>query len=139
MSEAKTADGQQRKLFEVKYRIILPQHKSLKDSKVHSEMWPIEPGLKLIQSIVENGVFGGDWQEHVSVWSDFDGGSAFKKLDMFVKEDGLRLGLARNEVATTEYRRACQMGLTAVPAQKDPEVLNFIIGPAVLFSRPVWF
>jgi len=60
-------------------------------------------------------------------------------LDMFVDENGLMKQLPRNEVATTEYRRACLAGKTVVPPPSDPELLNFIVGPAVLFERRVWF
>jgi hypothetical protein len=126
------------KLIATRYRVILPEHKSFSDSEVKTVEWPREPGLDR-QNEVKSLVFGKDWTEHVSVWEDFDGGKAFKALDMFVDENGLLKGLPRNELATLSYRRACMMGKTVVPAPRDPEQLNFIIGPAILFDRRVWF
>ncbi len=46
-------------------------------------------------------------------------------------------GLSRGWV--TIYRRATQMGRSATPKQADPEMLNFIVGTAILFDRRVWF
>lgn len=53
--------------------------------------------------------------------------------DLFVAERGE--GLPRNEKATALYRANY---LTAFP-KTDPESLPAVYGPAVLFSRPVWF
>lgn len=61
----------------------------------------------------------------------FDG----RACDMFVDENGHLKGLARNEAATAIYRANW---LSRHPGT-DPESLDFIAGPAVLFTRRVWF
>ncbi len=60
--------------------------------------------------------------------------------DMFVSEEGKiaktwRAPLPRNEDATVIYRA----NIVAHKPSTDPESLPFIVGPAVLFSRRVWF
>jgi hypothetical protein len=96
------------------------------------------PGFSFLRELIEP-LLGGADMEHVSVWADFDGGTKYKALDMFVDEDGLRKGLSRNVIATEHYRRANLMGKTTIPKVADPELLNFIVGPALLFDRRVWF
>jgi hypothetical protein len=71
--------------------------------------------------------------EHVAVLADFAGGLNFKRADMFVDEMGHPKRLPRNEAATTLYRRA-----TLLREEGDPELLDWIAGPAVLFERIVW-
>lgn len=78
------------------------------------------------------------WFERVAVLDNFGDGK-MRPLDMFVDENGLVKHLPRNEKATTIYRRANLCGMTAVAPVANPEMLNFIVGPAVLFNRPVWF
>lgn len=66
--------------------------------------------------------------EHVSVLLE-NGQSG----DMFVSEEG---GLwTPNERATVHYRRAW---LTRHPGA-DPDSLAMVWGPAILFTRRVWF
>lgn len=72
--------------------------------------------------------------EHVSVLADFAGGLNFKRADMFVDEMGHPKGLPRNEAATVIYRRNALLRRDA----GDPELLDWIAGPAVLFERIVW-
>lgn len=73
--------------------------------------------------------------EHVSVLHDFTGGANYVPTDMFVDEDGVAKDLPRNEAATTIYRRAA---MRRDPLQW-PESLSYIYGPALVFSRLVWF
>jgi hypothetical protein len=62
--------------------------------------------------------------EHVNVL--FEG----KRAHMFVHEEGLLLGLPRNDPATKIYRAAW----LARHPKDDPESLSYIIGPAVLYT-----
>jgi hypothetical protein len=129
-------------LIETKYRIIHPgdsMELAYSESRVKKVMWPRRPGFKLIRELVEPLLGEKKNMEHVSVWEDFDYGEKFYRLDMFVDEVGLIDGRSRNEVATTAYRRANQMGLSSAPKAFDAEDLSFIAGPAVLFSRRIWF
>ncbi len=75
-----------------------------------------------------------DWFEHVTVLADFNGGLAFRRSDMFVDELGHPKNLPRNEAATIIYRRNALLNQGA----RDPEALDWIAGPAVLFERIVW-
>jgi hypothetical protein len=54
---------------------------------------------------------------------------------MFVNELGRLTGLERNEAATIIYRRNT---LYHKPGQHQPEDLDWIAGPAVLFEHQVW-
>ena len=74
------------------------------------------------------------YPEHVTVLADFAGGMAFRRSDMFVDEDGHRRKRPRNGNATDIYRRNAILNQGA----KDPEALEWIAGPAVLFNRIVW-
>lgn len=67
--------------------------------------------------------------EHINVKVD----SGY--TDMFVDDDGLGKRLPRNEKATAIYRRNW---LEKYP-QTNPERMPYIAGPAVVFSRRVWF
>ena len=98
---------------------------------------PKEPGYDRLKAIIEPILCGR--LERVSVLADFNCGEDFEPLDMFVDDEGQIKGLPRNEEATTLYRRANQLGLTAAPKAQHPEFLHFIAGPAILFSRRVWF
>ena len=97
-----------------------------------TETQPIEvaakPGYLALKSIVAPFLNGG-MLEHVTVLHDG------KRADMFVDDEGLLKGLPRNDAATVIYRNNW---LTAHP-KDDPESLPAIYGPAVLFSRQVWF
>lgn len=77
----------------------------------------------------------GHPMEHVRVFSDFSGGTEYKYLDMFVNELGRLTGLERNEAATIIYRRNT---LYHEPGKYEPEELDWIAGPAVLFEHQVW-
>src|SRR4051794_12592363 len=55
--------------------------------------------------------------------------------DMFVDERGHELGLPGNEAATAILRQA----LAEMPSQSELRDLAMIAGPAVVFSRQVWF
>lgn len=99
---------------------------------------PEEPGYIKLRDIIAPLLDRGAL-EHVSVLADFDGGERYRALDMFVDDCGLLKNLPRNEVATAIYRRANQMGRSLGPKVHDPEMLNFIVGTAVLFDRRVWF
>lgn len=57
-----------------------------------------------------------------------------QRRDLFVDEESRRKGLDRNEAATAIYRNNW---LTRHPTA-DPESLEAIYGPAVLFSARVW-
>lgn len=102
---------------------------------------PRDPGYEKLRDIIAPLLGNRACLEHVSVLADpsFSGSMKFKPLDMFVDDCGLLKGLPRNEAATLIYRRANFMGKTAVPPVDDPEKLNFIVGPAILFNRRVWF
>lgn len=97
-----------------------------------------DPGYHALRAIIapilEKGAL-----KHVSVLADFDGGTKYKPLDMFVDDCGLLKNLPRNKVATVIYRRANQMGQTHIPKVENPDMLNYIVGTAVLFDRRVWF
>jgi hypothetical protein len=86
-----------------------------------------------------NPLFNGGRLEHVTVLADYDNGLNFNRADMFVGDAGQRKDLPRNDAATVIYRRATLCGRSATPIPNDPEELPFIQGPAVLFSRRVWF
>jgi hypothetical protein len=96
--------------------------------------WPNEPGYDRISKFI--GPIVGGPIEHVAVLADFSGGLNFTRADMFVNEIGhvLKEPLPRNEAATLIYRRNALLNQGA----RDPEVLPWIAGPAVLFERLVW-
>jgi len=126
-----------------KWKLILPGDKPPVESENDLSD---EPGYLVLKAIInpllsahnERGR-NGRKLEHVKVWADYDlDGEAFAAMDMFVDDNGMSIGLSRNERATTIYRRATLMGLTGVDFN-HPEDLPFIVGPAILFSRRVWF
>lgn len=90
--------------------------------------WPTEPGFDAINKLVQP-LIGGGHIEHVSVLHDG------KRRDMFVDEEGRLKGLPRNERATAIYRTAW---LSHNPG-RDADDLPHIAGPAVLFTRRVWY
>lgn len=109
-----------------------------------------DPGYELLRSIISPLIERGQL-EHVYVWADFEHDGLkqsmtghqldwnFKALDMFVDENGHSQNLRRNEIATTIYRRATMEGRSSRPPPDNPETLDFIVGPVVLFDRRVWF
>jgi hypothetical protein len=88
-----------------------------------------EPSLSALAAIIQPIIGDGQDFEHVAVLHDG------KRTDMFVNENGLLMGLPRNPGATVIYRNNW---MSSHP-KDDPESLNFIVGPAVLFRRRVWF
>lgn len=103
-------------------------------SDFHGELFR-EPGYDVLNVIIKPLLDRAD-MEHVSVLANFDLSSTdYRPLDMFVDDIGLKKGLPRNEAATTIYWRNW---MTYHPGA-NPEALHFISGPAVLFSRRVWY
>jgi hypothetical protein len=94
---------------------------------------PRRPTYDQLAAIVRP-LLGCEWFEHVAVLADFAGGLAFHRADMFVDEMGHPKNLPRNGNATAIYRRNALLHQDA----KDPETLDWIAGPAVLFERIVW-
>lgn len=95
---------------------------------------PREPGYAALRQLLAPLLDKGPL-ERVAVLADFDGGDNFEPTDMFVDENGHLKSLPRNEDATAIYRRAALLRHPEI----DPESIPFIVGPAVLFSRRVWF
>lgn len=89
---------------------------------------PDEPEWKHLQKVL-SPLTGDNCPEHVAVLHEGE------RRDMFVHESGHLIGLPRNEDATKIYRNA---SLRREP-NRDPETLPFIVGPAILFDRQVWF
>lgn len=106
------------------YRIIPPSG----EAETREAFLAKEPGYAALKALLDP-IFGGAYFEHVNVLHDG------QHLDMFVDEDGHNKRLPRNETATAIYRAAW---LDRHPGE-DPESLSFIVGPAVLFLRRVWF
>lgn len=86
------------------------------------------PGLKKLREVLAPYLDGGEL-EHVSVLHQG------RRSDMFVDDIGVLKELPRNEAATAIYR---SYWLESHPGT-DPETLPPICGPAILFSRQVWF
>lgn len=98
------------------------------DEEVHTIELPAEPDYFQLKAIIEP-VIGNNYFEHVAVLHKGE------RTDMFVDENGLLKGMPRNERATAIYRNNW---LTQHPGT-EPETLPWIVGPALLFSRRVWF
>lgn len=115
-----------------RYRIMRPG-----ELHVTGEVdWPEQPGYAAIKGLVEP-ILGGRL-EHVTVLNDFDGSANERRGDMFVDEHSaidLATRMPRNEAATAIYRRAT---LHREP-HTAPETLPAIYGPAILFSRRIWW
>lgn len=90
---------------------------------------PAQPGYVQLDAVLRPLLDGGD-PERVNVF--WDG----RYTDMFVDVVGTLKGLPRNETATAIYRNNW---LTHRDPNTPPEDLPAIYGPAVLFSRKVWF
>lgn len=95
-----------------------------------------KPEYAVLKRIIEPHI--GDWFERVAVWDNFGEGK-MRGLDMFVDENGHLKALQRNDKATRIYRAANQHGVTGQAPAQDAETIPFIVGPAVLFNRRVWF
>ena len=88
---------------------------------------PQEPSLDALKAVVRP-LLDDALMEHVAVlYQD-------RPTDMFVDEIGAIKRLPRNEAATAIYRANW---LKQHP-RTDPESLDAIYGPAVLFHRIVW-
>lgn len=107
------------------YRIFPTDDSPVKTGSVE---WGNEPGLDAIKRLV-TPLIGGGHIEHVAVLHDG------KRRDMFVDDEGRVKGMPRNDRATAIYRTNW---ITRHP-DCDPETLPWIAGPAVLFTRRVWF
>ena len=120
------------KLFETKYKIILPsglvEHCSVQ--------WPKEPDYPTIRDLVEPIV--GEPMEHVTVLNPGFCGTAAQisgsdARDMFVNENAYLQTFRPpvNRMATAIYLR-----LTHIRGQ---DYYHEILGTAVLFDRRIWF
>lgn len=98
------------------------------EPEVRESDLPADPGYHRLDALLRPLLDGNDL-EHVTVLHDG------KRADMFVDEMGAVTGLPRNEAATAIYRNNW---LTQQP-KTDPESLPAIYGPAILFSKQVWF
>lgn len=96
--------------------------------------WPSHPHYVRIKELISPLLDGGEI-EHVSCLADFDGGTNYQRSDMIVDEHFIDKRLPRNDAATELYRRAA---LLRMPG-REPESLPPICGPAILFSRRIWF
>jgi hypothetical protein len=99
---------------------------------------PREPGYDRLRVLLRPLLDGAEL-EHVYVLADFNGGTSYRRCDMFVDEFGAINRLPRNEAATEIYRRAYLRARSRQQQLIDPEQLAYIHGPAVLFDRIVWF
>jgi hypothetical protein len=98
------------------------------DAEVREIDLPADPGFYKLDALLLPLLNGCDL-EHVAVLHNGE------RADMFVDETGSLKGLPRNEAATAVYRNNW---LTQHP-KKSPEALPAIYGPAILFSKRVWF
>lgn len=99
------------------------------DEEVHTVELPATPDYFQLKAIVQPLIGERNDFEHVAVLHND------QVADMFVDENGKLKGLPRNERATAIYRANW---LKKKPST-NPETLPWIVGPAVLFSRRVWF
>ena len=89
---------------------------------------PEKPNYDQLKKALEP-YFKEAYTEHVNVLTD-EG-----YTDMFVDEDGFTKHLQRNEKATKLYRNNWLKQHPHV----HPESMNYIVGPAVIFNRRVWY
>lgn len=99
------------------------------DEEVHTVELPARPDYFQLKAIVQPLIGDRNDFERVAVLHDG------KATDMFVDENGLLKGLPLNTKASAIYRANWLKQHPKV----DPESLPPIVGPAVLFSRRVWF
>lgn len=88
-----------------------------------------EPGYAELKALI-TPLLDGEPLEHVHVLLT-DG----TRSSMFVDECGRNRGLQRNEAATRIYRNNV---MTNQP-ETQPESMPAIYGPAIVFSRRMWF
>jgi hypothetical protein len=96
---------------------------------------PRNPGCEKLLAIIEPILGQHHYLERVSVLADFAGGEKREPLDMFADENGHYLQLPFNQAATKIYRHAY---LSRNP-DTDPDTMPYVVGPAILFDRRVWF
>jgi hypothetical protein len=89
---------------------------------------PDAPSYDALRSVLRP-VFGEHHPQQIRVFLNG------RRGDMFIDERGPQLGLPANQAATEIFRSAC---LERV-AGSDARGLATIVGPAVIFSRQVWF
>lgn len=99
------------------------------DEETRSAELPADPDYFQLKALI-NPIIGerNDFERVAVLHKD-------KAVDMFVDENGQLKGLPRNERATAIYRNNY---LKQNPGT-NPETLPWIVGPAVVFSRRVWF
>lgn len=116
-------------LIDTPYMVIAADGKTTE----HQVSWPESPRYEEMRQLI-SGHLDGATIERVSVlwgWKDREPA----RLDMFVDAAFQRRGLATNALATRIYRNNT---LTQHP-HTVPDQLPYIAGPAVLFSRRIWF
>jgi hypothetical protein len=87
--------------MKTKYTVIRPD----RPHETHEIDLPKEPRFERIEALVSPLLDGGNI-EHVNVLADFEGGSDYRRSDMFVDERGHDKLLPFNEAASAIYRRA---------------------------------
>jgi hypothetical protein len=128
-------------LIDTKLKVIWPGN----EPKILTVRLKEEPSYAELAGVIRPLLDGGQL-EHVYVLADFNDGTDYEPLDMFVDDEGAAQllngapgkNLARNEYATAIYRRATLLGRSAAPVPADPEDLPAVYGPVVLFARRVW-
>lgn len=94
--------------------------------------WPEKPSRQQMRDVVLREAPGvGTSPEHVTIL----GPDNETRCDMFVHDEGVRLGLPINDEATVHYHRASIVSQGLAHHESWPKVH----GPAVLFLRRVWF
>ncbi len=89
---------------------------------------PAKPDYRTLNALIEPHLDGGRMERvFVLCYGIY--------TDMFVREDGVALALPRNDFATQVYRN----NFMTHHKGHDPETLAVIHGPAVLFSRKIWW
>lgn len=111
--------------METKYDVLIPGQ----PAETRTADLPAEPTWDQIKAVIQPIIGEKQNAEHVTILLDG------KRSDMFVDEDGHAFRLPHNPAATEHYRRNW---LTQHPEQ-DPETLPFIVGPAIVFHRRIWF
>jgi hypothetical protein len=108
-----------------KYRVFI-EAGTVTDHEILMEKKPVYEDLR---SVVEPHLCGANLL-HVLVLCPDTG----NWTDMFIDDMGALKRLARNEAATRIYRN----DFLSKNPNADPEQLQYIAGPAVVFLRPVW-
>ena len=119
----------------------------------HETDLPEEPTYDQLRPIFHKHLGAGLLVERVRVFKDLhrilDARARVEQediTDMFVVEDGMyrepRDGFVVNEYATRLYQNVTQHAhgtLIAKARHAGKKSSTFIIGPAIIFARPVWF